>query len=78
MIKFVHKKHADREKGKARIIITYTGFEIFLGLLLLFTNISAIILIYNYVLHPSYPYQTPSMYTGKMPMMPATPKNVSY
>ncbi len=61
MIKFVHKTHYEREKGTSRIIITYTTSEIILGILLLITNISAMILIYSYVLHPSYYFNANSI-----------------
>ena len=53
MIKFVHKKHAERARGTAKIIITYTAFEVALGLLLLFTNISAMVIIYKFVINPT-------------------------
>ena len=67
MIKFVHKKHAHLEKGRAKIIITYSAFEVLLGSLLLFTNISAMILIYNYVLKPTYKYPLTRSYVEIMP-----------
>lgn len=51
MIKFVHKKNADRARGSARIIITYSFMEIVLGFILLFTNISAMIMIYDFTNH---------------------------
>jgi hypothetical protein len=69
MITFIHKKHADKAKGKGKIVITYTGFEIVLGLLLLFTNVSAMILIYNYGVKPVNNYQNPAGYQMGMPMM---------
>lgn len=59
MITFVHKKHADKARGKGKLVITYTGFEIILGLLLLFTNISAMIMIYNYGIHKTVPFKGP-------------------
>ena len=69
MITFIHKKHADKARGKGKIVITYTGFEIILGLLLLFTNVSAMILIYNYGVKPRVPSSLPPGYTMGMPAM---------
>lgn len=65
MIKFIHRKHAEREKGTAKIIITYTFFEIVLGLLLLFTNISAMIIIFN-----SAKKYSPSQYSVPVNQLP--------
>ena len=64
MIKFVHRNHAEKARGTSKIIITYTGFEVVLGLLLLFTNISAMILIYNFVINPKSSRADFSMYRG--------------
>jgi len=66
MIKFVHKKNEARARGTAKIIITYTFFEIILGLLLLLTNISAVVLIYEYVLYPQYNHQSSTAYYPAM------------
>jgi len=66
MIKFVHRKHAERTRGTAKIIITYTAFEVILGLLLLFTNISAMILIYHFVINPYSSQTYYSVYPGAM------------
>ena len=52
MIKFVHKIHAEKAKGSAKIIITYSFIEIALGFVLLFTNIFATFLIFKYVIYP--------------------------
>ena len=49
MIKFVHKKNYNNEvDSKGKLVITYTGSEIFLGLLLLITNIMGMVIIYSY------------------------------
>jgi hypothetical protein len=74
MITFVHKKHADKARGRGKIVITYTGFELFLGLILLFTNISAMILIYNYGIHPVRPYQDFTVYKEGASALPNTKK----
>lgn len=64
MIKFVHKRNAERARGTARIIITYTSSEVILGLLLLFTNISAMVLIYNVFITPRSSQNDFSIYRG--------------
>jgi len=74
MITFIHKKHADKAKGKGKIVITYTGFELFLGAILLFTNISAMILIYNYSIKPPPPYQNLATYNTGTPAAPVRKK----
>lgn len=48
MIKFVHKNKADSLKGTQNIIITYSVSEIILGFILLVTNITAMIMIYEF------------------------------
>ncbi len=53
MIKFVHKKHFTKVKGTAKIIITYSAFDIILGIFLLVTNIIVIMTLYHYQ-NPSY------------------------
>ena len=64
MIKFVHKKHAEKARGTAKIIITYSFLEIVLGLILLITNITGMVLIYEYTIQPQIQSSTVTAYPG--------------
>lgn len=68
MIKFVHKKHAEKAKGTAKIIITYSFMEIVLGLILLITNITGMILIYQYTIQPQVQSFSGTAYSGSNPI----------
>lgn len=64
MIKFVHKKHAEKAKGTAMIIITYSFTEVILGFVLLVTNIYGMVLIYQYGNPPQTQYYSNALYPG--------------
>lgn len=59
MIKFVHRKHAERAKGTAKIIITYTAFEIILSVLHIFL---VGFFIYNYLEYKVFKPQSAQYY----------------
>lgn len=66
-LKFVKRSRHEQEASEKHITITYTVSEIFLGALLIISNIAVIMLIYNYILKPQ---NKPYSYT-KNPAYPA-------
>ncbi len=73
MIKFVHKSHLQKVKSSGKIVVTYTAWEIILGMLLLVTNIAGMVIIYHYVLNPQLPQRAPQNGNNLMRIPGSTP-----
>ena len=59
MIKFLHKKHINKDHGNAKIIIYYNLSDIFLGTTLI---ILVAFFIHDYLLHSLFDSQRASLY----------------